>query len=215
MNNNVDDFTDGKLSGLSSSGVLLNNPILAYLKLHNYDEKAPFGIHKRAMEKFISSCAGFCVMSYLLDIGDRHLDNILIKQSGELFHVDFSFVFGRDPKPFKSKMRFTQEMVAAMGGVHSPLFQYFLDLCGRTYNILRRCSSIVMSQLRMMTQSTITDFTMKQKPLDVMNNTLELFELQLSDEEATKHIQTIVHDSLVAVMPTVLERMHRIANAFR
>lgn len=207
--------TDGKLSGVASGGMLLNNPIQAYLKLHNYDERSPFGIHKRAMEKYICSCAGFCVISYLLDIGDRHLDNILLRTSGELFHVDFSFVFGRDPKPFKSKIRFTQEMAAAMGGINSPLYDQFLNICAKAYNALRRSAGMLLGMLRLMTESFVTDFTLKQRPVEVMNNTIELFQMQLNDEEAGKHIKQVINESLQAVMPVVLERMHRLANAFR
>lgn len=211
----IDFCTDGKLNGVTSGGVLVNNPILTYLKLHNFDEQSPFGVHKRAMEKYICSCAGFCVISYLLDIGDRHLDNILLRTSGELFHVDFSFVFGRDPKPFKSKIRFTQEMAAAMGGINSPLYDHFLNICARAYNTLRRSAGMLMGLLRLMADSNVTDFTAKQRPVDVMNNTIELFQMHLNDEEAGKHIKQVINESLQAVMPVVLERMHRLANAFR
>lgn len=61
------------------------------------------------------SCAGYCVISYLLGIGDRHNDNLLLRPDGRLLHIDFSFLFGRDPKPLPPPMKLTRQMVDAMG----------------------------------------------------------------------------------------------------
>lgn len=46
----------------------------------------------------------------------RHLDNLLLRDDGSLFHVDFGFILGRDPKPFPPPMKLCKEMVEAMGG---------------------------------------------------------------------------------------------------
>ena len=106
-------------------------------------------------------------------------------------------------------------MAAAMGGINSPLYDHFLNICARAYSTLRRSAGMLMGLLRLMADSNVTDFTAKQRPVDVMNNTIELFQMHLNDEEAGKHIKQVINESLQAVMPVVLERMHRLANAFR
>ena len=40
-----------------------------------------------AMENFIRSNAGYAIISYLLDMGDRHQENLLLTTDGKLFHI--------------------------------------------------------------------------------------------------------------------------------
>ena len=35
---------------------------------------------------------------------------------GHLFHVDFEYILGNDPKPFAPPMKLCEQMVVAMGG---------------------------------------------------------------------------------------------------
>ena len=68
------------------------NNIQAYFRAHHPDEKAKYGIDPEVMETFIRSSAGYCVITYILGIGDRHLENLMIKTTGHLVHSEFSLI---------------------------------------------------------------------------------------------------------------------------
>lgn len=82
--------------------------------------------------------AGYCVITYLLGVGDRHLDNLLLTTSGKLFHIDFGYILGRDPKPLPPPMKLSKEMVEAMGGINSEHYQEFRKQCYTAFLHLRR-----------------------------------------------------------------------------
>ena len=60
-------------------GTLLN-----YFRAHHPDEGSvgTYGVEAGVIDTFVRSCAGYCVVTYLLGVGDRHLDNLLVAPDG-------------------------------------------------------------------------------------------------------------------------------------
>jgi phosphatidylinositol 3-kinase len=136
--------------------------------IYNIHEKRKFTIQNFIIEhngsvpieilrqRFVKSCAGYCVISYLLGIGDRHLDNIMITEDGYLFHIDYSFILGYDPKIItknafgSSEIRLTGDMIDMMGGMESKHYHTFKELCNKCYNCLRQHSNLFYILLNML-----------------------------------------------------------------
>ena len=87
----------------------------AFFRQQHPDRAGPYGIKAEVMDNYVKSCAGYCVVTYLLGVGDRHLENVLLSPTGCLFHIDFGYILGRDPKPLPPAFKLVKEMVDGMG----------------------------------------------------------------------------------------------------
>ncbi|KAJ1800810.1 Phosphatidylinositol (PI) 3-kinase [Coemansia sp. RSA 2399] len=190
-----------------------NNSILAYLRKSNPDLEGPYGVASDVMETYVKSCAGYCVITYLLGVGDRHLDNLLLTPQGHLFHVDFGYILGRDPKPFPPPMKLCKEMVEAMGGMDSLMYQRFKSHCFVSFSILRKSSNLILNLFSLMAHSNIPDIAVA--PDQVVEMVQDKFRLDLSEEEAMRFFQTLISDSVKALFPQVIETIHKWAQYWR
>lgn len=175
---------------------------------------APYGIIPEVMDTYVRSCAGYCVITYLLGVGDRHLDNLLLTKTGKLFHIDFGYILGRDPKPMPPPpMKLTREMVEAMGGTSSDLYRDFLNLSHTAFLHLRRHSNLILNLFSLMVEANVPDIALE--PDKTVKKVQDKFRLDLTDEEAVHYMQNLIEISVTDVMAVLVEQIHKIAQYWR
>lgn len=193
---------------LDKEGTILN-----YFKKQGPNEGAPYGVQPEIMDNYVKSCAGYCVVTYLLGIGDRHLDNLLLTSSGKLFHVDFGYILGRDPKPLPPPMKLSKEMVEAMGGTMSDHFKDFKQHCYTAFLALRRSANLILNLFSLMVDANIPDIALE--PDKTVKKVQDKFVLHLTDEEAVAYLQSLIDESVSAMMAALVEQIHKMAQYWR
>uniref|UniRef100_A0A665UKL2 Phosphatidylinositol 4,5-bisphosphate 3-kinase catalytic subunit gamma isoform n=1 Tax=Echeneis naucrates TaxID=173247 RepID=A0A665UKL2_ECHNA len=147
---------------------------------------------QQAVERFLFSCGGYCVATYVLGIGDRHNDNIMITESGNLFHIDFGHILGN----YKSFMGISKEWVpfvltpdflyvmGTSGKKSSPHFQKFQDVCVKAYLALRHHTNLLIILFSMMLMTGMPQLTSKED-IEYIREALTVGRVE---DEAQRHL---------------------------
>lgn len=186
-------------------GAFDETSIYAYLK----DENKSDSDYKRAVQNFVHSCAAYTVAMYVMGVGDRHSDNMMVKKDGHIFHIDFGHFLGhfktkkvagmkfnRERSPFV----FTKEMAFVMyddsiksrklrDQVH---YQRFARLCCAGYNALRKHGHTLINLFRLMIPAAMPELTTDQD----ITYMLKVLDLDLTDEQAADKFKKEIEASL-------------------
>ncbi|CAL8370166.1 unnamed protein product [Lota lota] len=171
----------------STHGAFKNDAIFNWLR-----SKCPLQeIHYRAMDMFMTSCAGYCVATYVLGIGDRHNDNIMITEQGNLFHIDFGHILG-NRKSFLGMKRervpfvLTPDFLYVIGGVKgrdSLCIQRFKDICTEAYLSLHSHSRLLVTLFSLMLLTGIPELSAAED----MRYLREALQQDRSEDHARDH----------------------------
>ncbi|KAM6986839.1 phosphatidylinositol 4,5-bisphosphate 3-kinase catalytic subunit gamma isoform 2-T2 [Aplochiton taeniatus] len=147
---------------------------------------------EKAVDRFLYSCGGYCVATYVLGIGDRHNDNIMVTESGNLFHIDFGHILGN----YKSFLGISKERVpfvltpdflyvmGTSGKKSSPQFQKFQDVCVKAYLALRHHTNLLIILFSMMLMTGMPQLTSKED----IEYIREALTVGRPEEEAQRHL---------------------------
>uniref|UniRef100_A0A7N8YCD2 phosphatidylinositol-4,5-bisphosphate 3-kinase n=1 Tax=Mastacembelus armatus TaxID=205130 RepID=A0A7N8YCD2_9TELE len=182
-------------SNVAAAAAFNKDALLNWLKERNSGDALD-----RAIEEFTLSCAGYCVATYVLGIGDRHSDNIMVRSTGQLFHIDFGHILGN----FKSKFGIKRERVPFIlthDFIHviqqgktgyTEKFGSFRQYCEEAYLILRKNGNLFITLFALMLTAGLPELT-SVKDIQYLKDSLALGK---SDEEALKQFRQKFDEAL-------------------
>lgn len=171
---------------------------------------------KKMREKFIKTCVSSCVLCYVMGVGDRHLENILVTKDGKLLHIDFSYILGDDPKNLKVEMKITEDMVNMLGGINSKFYNIFKENCSLAYKKMRLRSSLWYILLSYLNFSLPSIDAFKYTKLVIKNHIIERLLPGENNSEASMQIIDIVdRSSKTSWTQNIAEFTHKISNTLR
>uniref|UniRef100_A0A8B9T2P7 Phosphatidylinositol 4-phosphate 3-kinase C2 domain-containing subunit alpha n=1 Tax=Anas platyrhynchos TaxID=8839 RepID=A0A8B9T2P7_ANAPL len=192
------------------TGSFKDKPLAEWLRKYNPTEEE----YEKASENFIYSCAGCCVATYVLGICDRHNDNIMLRNTGHMFHIDFGKFLGhaqmfgsfkRDRAPFV----LTSDMAYVINGGEKPTirFQLFVDLCCQAYNSIRKHANLFLNLLSLMLSSGLPELSSIQD----LKYVQDALQPQTTDAEATIFFTRLIESSLGSVATKFNFFIHNLA----
>ena len=153
------------------------------------------------------SLAGFCCIQYFLGIGDRHLENILITNNGDIFHIDFEYILGHEPEHvlIKNPIKLTYDMLDAIGNINSDNFQVFLDYCIQSFQCIRK--HYVLFYINFINIENLQEST-------ILNFVKERFFLESTEYEACQLFKNCILDNLNNVTSNLVDYLHTYTKKF-
>lgn len=199
-------------SNMAAAAAFNKDALLNWLKDKNSGDAL-----EKAIEEFTLSCAGYCVATYVLGIGDRHSDNIMVRSTGQLFHIDFGHILGN----FKSKFGIKRERVPFIlthDFIHviqqgktgnTEKFGNFRQYCEEAYLILRRNGNLFITLFALMLTAGLPELT-SVKDIQYLKDSLALGK---TDEEALKQFRQKFDEALRESWTTKVNWMaHNVAH---
>lgn len=179
--------------------ILARGTISNYLYRSNANRRV-----SEVSSNYSASLAFWTVVTYILGVGDRHLENIMIRSDGILFHIDYGFVFGADTTA--SFVRLDKNLIEGLGG--DEMYEPFKERCCEIYCCLRRHFNFICSCLLRLASI--------QPPIKGYNFTPQFIEhfittrflLGQTEDEAKEAFSKIIDSSRQTIVRQVSDIMH-------
>eukprot|EP01084_Bolivina_argentea_P086233 155865_1 len=163
--------------------------------------KNKFETNQHLLNNLIASTVGAYIAAYIMGVGDRHFDNILIRDDGTLFHIDFGYILGRKLSIDTSEFAITNDLyMIIIGQEGEEVWQEFIEVCVDAFMILRKHIDELIQFGNicftfMETQNTIDKFFNQIFAMDLMDKEVEIL-LRNKLEQAPFNFQTRIKNTM-------------------
>lgn len=169
---------------------------------------------RMAQRNFIQSCAAYCLVSYLIQVKDRHNGNILLHSDGHLIHIDFGFILSTSPRNLgfeTSPFKLTPEFVEVMGGNQSKLFEEFKSLILQGLIAARKHMEKIVNLVEiMLSGSQLPCF--RSGGAATVQGLKNRFHLTLTEDQLRRHVEDLVEGSIHSWSTKLYDRYQYFAN---
>ena len=172
--------------------------------------------YRTAQRNFVESLAGYSVLTYILQVKDRHNGNILLHDDGHLIHIDFNFMLSTSPgginfesSPFKLTREYLEVMDSDDTGMASEAFNYYKVLCIQGYLAVRKHAERIITLVEMMSASGCPCFKAGPK---VLSNLRRRFNLGCTEEQCVEIMLSMISDSMDAWCTRQYDFYQRVLN---
>ena len=163
-------------------------------------------------QNYLLSCAGYAVATYLLAVGDRHLENLMVqKKDGRMWHLDFGYILGKEPAGkggFVSPIRINKAMVQGLGGMDSEGYREFVQKTIDAFLYLRNYRNTILNLFVLMIDSSLDNLPVAEYDA-ILTKLNKRFLPDLSNEQARKTFEMIIHESVNSTGDEFIELVNR------
>ena len=177
--------------------------------IRNYLADANGQVDPAKIERFTESLAAYCVMTYVLKIGDRHDNNILVTKDGRLLHIDYGFILGDVTKPFTPPLKLSREMVETIDPNDG--LQRICDWACPAFNSLRKRARLILVLIELMFTAPLECF--QQNPMRRLQQVENCLLLNCTEIEAINSLQATFSESLNSKMQVLWDAVHSVAQS--
>ncbi|XP_062590469.1 serine-protein kinase ATM-like isoform X2 [Saccostrea cucullata] len=160
-------------------------PVLRYFFLEKFSQPSVWFERRLAYTRSVSTTS---IVGYILGLGDRHIQNILIDtNSAELVHIDLGIAFEQGrilPTPETVPFRLTRDIIDGMGvcGVEGT----FRRCCEKTMDVMHNNQEALLTILEVLLYDPLNNWTISPQKAAALQSLRDRMDTETSELNATK-----------------------------